>query len=61
MEHRLGYIPEWITNVINNNGTGIETITTTRPENNKTYNLQGIEVGDNYKGVVIKNGKKIVR
>lgn len=63
MQHRLGYIPEWITYVINNGGTGtgIETVTTVRTANNKTYNLQGIEVGDGYKGVVIKNGKKIVR
>ena len=63
MQHRLGYIPEWITYVINNGGTGtgIENVTTVRPVNNKTYNLQGIEVGDGYKGVVIKNGKKIVR
>ena len=63
IKHRLGYIPEWITYVINNGGTGtgIETVTTVRPVNNKTYNLQGIEVGDGYKGVVIKNGKKIVR
>ena len=63
IKHRLGYIPEWITYVINNGGTGtgIENVTTVRPANNKTYNLQGIEVGDGYKGVVIKNGKKIVR
>lgn len=27
----------------------------------KAYNLQGVPVGDSYKGIVIKNGKKSVR
>lgn len=27
----------------------------------KAYNLQGIEVGEDYKGIVIVNGKKIIR
>ncbi len=27
----------------------------------KTYNLQGVAVDDNYKGVVIKDGKKIIK
>ncbi len=29
--------------------------------NNATYNLNGVRVGENYKGVVIKNGKKIIK
>ncbi len=28
--------------------------------NGKTYNLQGVEVNENYRGIVIKNGKKVV-
>jgi len=27
----------------------------------KAYNLQGIEVGDNFKGLYIKNGKKVIK
>lgn len=29
-------------------------------QNGKTYNIMGTEVGDGYKGIVIKNGKKIL-
>lgn len=28
---------------------------------NKTFNLQGVEVGDDYRGIVIRNGKKVLR
>lgn len=36
------------------------TLTPTRSLNNgKTYNLLGIEVDENYKGIVIRDGKKI--
>ena len=27
---------------------------------NDAYNLQGQKVGDNYRGIVIKNGRKVV-
>ncbi|MBQ2498344.1 MAG: hypothetical protein II509_06860, partial [Prevotella sp.] len=29
--------------------------------NNATFNLSGQQVGGNYRGIVIKNGKKVVR
>ena len=29
--------------------------------NGKAYNLQGIQVGEDYKGIVIVNGKKFLR
>ena len=41
--------------------TGIEMITDNEKRNTgDIYNLYGIKVGENYKGVVIKNGKKYV-
>ena len=41
---------------------GISEITETQGlKNGKTYNLAGQRVGDDYKGIVIKNGKKIVK
>jgi hypothetical protein len=40
---------------------GIESVTTARRVNsNEMYNLAGQKVGANYKGIVIKNGKKFV-
>ena len=39
--------------------TGIDTVKTAA-ENTSIYNLAGQKVSENYKGVVIKNGKKIV-
>lgn len=39
---------------------GVETITIAEDENAPIYNLQGVQVDENYKGVVIKNGKKYI-
>ncbi len=41
--------------------TGIKTIDNGQLtiDNSKTYNINGVRVNDNYKGIVIKNGKKI--
>jgi alpha-amylase len=42
--------------------TGIShTETTSYPTNSATYNLSGQRVGKNYKGIVIRNGKKIMQ
>ena len=42
--------------------TGIShTETTSYPINSTTYNLSGQRVGKNYKGIVIRNGKKIMQ
>lgn len=43
--------------------TGISTIetTTAKTENGVAYSLSGQRVGDSYKGIVIINGKKVVR
>lgn len=40
--------------------TGIRGIATCQQANSNVYNLQGQEVNETYKGVVIKNGKKVV-
>ena len=39
--------------------TGVENVVV--PANNKTYNLLGVEVDENYKGIVIKNGQKFIQ
>lgn len=42
--------------------TGIDTPTVNVPQNKQgTYNLAGQRVGDSYKGIVIENGRKVVR
>ena len=38
-----------------------ETRTAVRPAQQKTYNLAGQQVGNAYKGLVVKNGKKYIR
>ncbi|MCF0185709.1 MAG: hypothetical protein HUJ98_04370 [Bacteroidaceae bacterium] len=40
---------------------GIESITIDAEAEGEAYNLQGIPVGDNNKGIIIQNGKKILR
>lgn len=43
--------------------TGIESVKTienTNNTDNKTYDLNGMPVGKNYKGVVVKKGKKML-
>lgn len=41
--------------------TGISTITTDEDANAPVYNLMGVPVGNDYRGIVIINGKKVVR
>ena len=40
--------------------TAIETITSEPQTAGKSYNLLGLPVGDDYKGIVIRDGKKII-
>ena len=55
------YFNDWAEDNGNNNGnSGIEGVITTLNDG-KIYNIMGIEVGENYKGVVIINGKKYIR
>ena len=41
--------------------SGITSVTADEEENGPVYNLQGMRVGDDYRGIVIINGKKVVR
>lgn len=48
--------------VIGPTGTGIDTPTANVPAKKQgTYNLAGQRVGDSYKGIVIENGRKVVK
>ena len=46
--------------VTDDNTTGITDIITNNPENNDTYNLQGMRLGKAKKGIYVKNGKKVI-
>ncbi len=41
-------------------GSGVEEISTGTAADGRTFNLQGVEVDENAKGIVIRNGKKIM-
>ena len=41
--------------------TGISTITTDEESNAPAYNLMGVPVGNDYRGIVIINGKKVIK
>ena len=43
-----------------NETTGIKELETKKMNNNKYYNLQGIEIAHPVKGIYIHNGKKII-
>ena len=62
LTRRLGSTPQWLIDA-KNITTGIESVKTfenTDNSDNKTYNLNGMPVGKNYKGVVVKKGKKML-
>lgn len=56
----MGGMPFQITSTYKNTTTGVSSVTTneTVKADGKMYNLSGQQVGDDYKGVVIMNGKK---
>lgn len=47
--------------VIPGSSTGISNITTSAADNAPAYNLAGQKVNGSYKGIVIKNGKKMIK
>ncbi len=57
---RMGSMPFQITSSFKSSATGISSVSTdeTVKADGKMYNLSGQQVGDDYKGVVIMNGKK---
>ena len=62
LTRRLGSTPQWLIDA-KNITTGIESVKTienTNNTDNKTYDLNGMPVGKNYKGVVVKKGKKMI-
>lgn len=62
LSRRLGSTPQWLIDA-KNITTGIESVKTfenTDNTDNKTYDLNGMPVGKNYKGVVVKKGKKMI-
>lgn len=50
----------YVMKVTYGSATGITNITTATPQITATYNLQGQRVPDNYRGIVIRNGKKFI-
>ena len=55
---QLCYVMKVAYGSVTGGSTGITNITTTAPRSTATYNLQGQRVPDNYRGIVIRNGKK---
>ena len=41
--------------------TAIQTVKTSRATDGAVYNLAGQKVGNDFKGIVIKNGKKMLQ
>lgn len=55
--------PTEVTEVtVKGGSTGVKVVKAAAPQQNGvTYNLAGMQVGDDYKGIVVKDGKKIVQ
>jgi len=49
-----------VTLTVNDNTTGIQLVTNDNADGEQIYNLKGQKVDGSYKGVVIRNGKKVV-
>lgn len=54
---RTDYINIAVTEVLPD---GIEEIVADKAEDGRSYNIMGVPVDDSYKGIVIRNGKKIL-
>lgn len=52
--------PELTSGYLTATAAGIENVTAKAANNGRTYNLAGQEVGKNFKGIVVKNGKKFM-
>ena len=53
-------VPKSVAESLTPNPSGIETVRITEPQNNVRYNLSGVRVNENYKGIVIMNGRKYI-
>ena len=58
---QMGAMPFAIVTMFDKQDTGIATVKNNKNTNSKIYNLNGQVVDENYKGVVIINGKKIIK
>ena len=59
---QMGAMPFGIVSSFSSSTTGISSINSNvKPQDGKIYNLNGQVVSDNYKGVVIINGKKYLK
>lgn len=52
--------PELTSGYLTATAAGIENVTAKAANSGRTYNLAGQEVGKNFKGIVVKNGKKFM-
>ena len=59
----MGIMDKYITNWVLNDPTGIITVSTVNKtlDNEDVYNLAGQRVDKNFYGMVIINGKKVIR
>ena len=58
---QMGAMPFAIISKFDTQSTGITSIKDNRKNDGKMYNLQGQEVSESYKGIVIVNGKKYLK
>ena len=58
---QMGAMPFAIISKFDTQSTGITSIKNNRKNDGKMYNLQGQEVSESYKGIVIVNGKKYLK
>lgn len=58
---QMGAMPFAIVSKFDTQSTGITSIKNNRKNDGKMYNLQGQEVSEGYKGIVIVNGKKYLK
>lgn len=55
-------LEKYFTNWANGSATGISTVKTGNDiTSGITYNMQGLQVDSNYRGIVIKNGRKYMQ
>ena len=60
-DNYAGYGCDMVINIYPDGWTDVEDVVVPNYNNNKVYNLLGLEVDENYKGIVIKNGKKFIQ
>lgn len=60
--YSMGYFDNVVISYGSNDPTGIENVATEAvKKDNRIFNLAGQQVGKDYKGIVIKNGKKMIQ